>query len=111
MLSISATFSQDWGTDGKMLNGLKGKVNRAVLSKQNLDEANVQYGGARINLTDAAAYSTLLGDFGYNIQEMMNLIDNFDNLYQGSIYQVINNIAGNCAYDRQQYSVKLLSDL
>ena len=112
-MTIEASFSQNWATDGKMLNGMKGKINRAVLSKQNLDEANVEYGGTRENLTDAAVYSTFLGDIAYDLGQFSTLVDNFDALYEGGINQVINNVnaPGACSVERKDYSLNLLTTM
>ena len=112
-VTITVTFSQNWATDGKLLNGMKGKINRATMSKDTLDEANVQYGGMRQNLTDAAKYSTLLGNVAYDLSQVSLLVDDFDNLYNLAISQVTNNIQAPaaCSSQRKGYSLTLLTTM
>eukprot|EP01084_Bolivina_argentea_P149651 261399_1 len=44
--TISITFARDWSLDFKYtsLDGMKGKINRAIQCKAALDESNYQYG-------------------------------------------------------------------
>eukprot|EP01084_Bolivina_argentea_P279646 478098_1 len=72
--TITMQFEQSWINDMKLTAGMKGKINRAILCKQSLDERNVNYGTDRVNLTDAAGYSTYLGYIGDNFNVMKNYV-------------------------------------
>ena len=112
-LSVTAEFRHNWATDGKLLNGVKGKINRAVLSKFTLDEANVAYGGVRQNLTDVAVYATRLGDLAINFGAFTSMIDNLDGLFIDAISQVNDNVnaSSDCSPQRKGYASTLLTTM
>ena len=68
-----------------MIEGLKGKINRAILCKQALDERNTAYGNERNNLTVAAGYAMSLSN---DYQNVYSLITQFDSIYISAINQV-----------------------
>ncbi len=56
---ISMTFSDSLDNYLEKTDGIKGKIYRSVLSKNTLDEANVNYGTDRANLTTSAGYGLI----------------------------------------------------
>ncbi len=57
-MNIQINFNSNWKNDLILTNGMKGKINRAILCKQSLDEANDNYGTDRVNLSNPAGCST-----------------------------------------------------
>jgi len=108
-LNIEMLFQDDLINYLKITNGIRGQIQRSQLSKQCLDEANVNYGDDRSNLTDAAGYGFRLSNLGTNVNEVENLILEFPNLFQGAINQVM--ALTGVAYDRQRYSINLLTTI
>eukprot|EP01084_Bolivina_argentea_P237554 399220_1 len=86
--TVSMDFNRNWVDDLKVTNGMKGKINRAILCKQSLDKRNVNYGTARANLTVAAGYSMLLGDIGDNFNLVLSNVNAFDNIYAAAVQEV-----------------------
>jgi len=88
---------------------MRGQIQRSQLSKQCLDESNVNYGDDRSNLTDSAGFGFRLSNLGTNVNEVENLILEFPDLFQGAINQVMALTGVN--YARQLYAINLLSTI
>eukprot|EP01084_Bolivina_argentea_P279644 478096_1 len=108
---INMDFNRDWMDDLKVTNGIKGKINRAILCKQSLDERNVDYGQDRSNLTVVAGYSMLLGDIGDNFNELLAQVNNFENEFIAATKQVEALPVNNVGYPRLQYCINLLNTI
>jgi len=85
LFTIQMKFEDDWSTYLTMTSGIKGKIYRSFLSKNALDEQNIQYGAARSNLTDCAEMGFNLGNVATNLTTFQGLISNFATVFYAAI--------------------------
>ena len=88
--------------------GIKGKINRAILCKQSLDERNVVYGNERSNLSIAAGYGMSLGN---DYENAYSLVNNFQSIYSNAIKQVQSIAVEEIGANRQKYCLNLLQTI
>eukprot|EP00483_Globobulimina_turgida_P011110 UN11131 len=89
--TITIFFIRSWSMDFKYtsLNGMKGKISRAIQCKAALDEVNYPYGtDARSNMTFVASYSMLLGNIGFDYDAQYNYVKEFDNYWNNAQNEV-----------------------
>ena len=110
---IEIIFENNWTGDIFLIQGIKGKINRAKICKKTLD--NIGYINNNYptnNLTIISTYSTLFTNIGNNIIKFTDIITSFDDIYQSSINQVklfdINDILTS---DIKQYCIDLLTTI
>eukprot|EP01084_Bolivina_argentea_P279645 478097_1 len=109
--SITMNFNRNWIDDLKITNGMKGKINRAIMCKQSLDERNVNYGTDRVNLTTVAGYSTSLGYVGADYNTFYNMIKQFNDLYNNAVKEVDALNVNSVGLPRLQYCLNLLQTI
>ncbi len=85
--NIQIHFADSWINDSNLLNGIRGKINRAYLAKINLDEGTVSQRVPENNLTVAASYMSLLNSIGDDYNKFKSKINEFNDIYDYAIQE------------------------
>ena len=111
LLRIEMSFSSSWNDNYLSLNLIKGMIYRSFLSKNALDEQNVNYGNDRVNLTQCAVMGLRLSDtISLQNYDLFNsLINSMNNRFNAAINQVKS--LSNVDYKRWLYSINIIDTL